>query len=354
MTDASDERPLPPTQRRLERARAAGDIVASPELVAAGALAGTYVALWVTADEAWGGLLAFTRIALADAPSLSPSAQHVGVGLATAASVLAWPLALGFAGALLPALAQTGGWVREEARGPRRPFWDRGLGDLAADALKVVALGAVVVATVVAVLPTLTNLPRGSASGVAAATLVLVERLGLRLVLAALALGLLDWLWRSHRRRSRLRMTYEEARRERRESEGPPEVGAERRRLHHELQAQATIAEASRAGVLLLEPGRAVAAVAWEGRPGAGPPVLSLRGEGARARAIERAARKGRVPVAIEPGLVRALALVPEGELVPEALHGLLARAVVRARATSTAAATGSNGGELEPGGGLP
>jgi flagellar biosynthesis protein FlhB len=145
------------------------------------------------------------------------------------------------------------------------------------------------------------------------------------------ALGLVDYVCRLARHRQRLRMTHEEARREHKETEGNPERKMERQRLHRELHSQAEPFDVGQARLLLVDPGRAAVAVAWTDG-GEEPPVLIVRGEGLRARAIESVAHATGVPVTLDPALVRGLAGVSEGSAIPEVWYGALARAGARGR----------------------
>lgn len=338
-SEFTEDRPLPPSERRRERARRSGHVPISHDLVAAAMLGCACVALAVLGKPWWGRLTAYTRVALASAPTARSIEQHIGAAWALAAGVLGWPLLLIFVGGLAAGLGQARGWAFPARHGGGSSWslsrgglpWRERLAEAAFAFCKLALLTAVAVATLVPALSALATLPRATATQTMGALLALGERLGVRLVVAMVALGFVDYVWRLVRYRRRLRMTHEEARREQRETEGDPGQKMERQRLHRELQAQAEPSAVGNARLLLVDPGRAAAAVAWSDL-GDAPPLVTVRGEGLRARAMETTARATGVPVCLDPALVRGLAGVAEGAAVPEGLLGALARAGARAR----------------------
>ena len=296
------------------------------------------VALAVTGKPWWGRLTVYTRVVLGSAPTARSIEQHIGAAWALAAGALGWPLLLIFVGGLVVGLGQARGWALPARHGEGSSWWrSRGLpwrerlAEAAFAFCKLALLAAVAGATLLPVLSALAIVPRATATQTMGALLALGERLGVRLAIAMVALGFVDYVWRLVRYRQRLRMTHEEARREHRETEGDPEQKMERQRLHRELHAQAEPSEVGSARLLLVDPGRAAVAVAWSDL-GDAPPLLMVRGEGPRACAMETKARATGVPVCLDPALLRGLARVAEGAAIPEGLWGALARAGARAR----------------------
>jgi len=253
--------------------------------------------------------------------------------------------------ALLAGLAQTrGNLAGERIRADLRrirPRLGRILGrdnasEAAMDLLKIAALCGVAGWSVHSVVVTLAGLAGAGAAQVLATLWWLAQRLGVHLAIVMVALGIVDYLWQVSRHRNRLRMTREEAKREKRESEGDAEHKAERRRLHHQLQAERTVRDVGLADVLLVEPGGAVVAISYSGWKDEAP-VLLLRGQGLRGRRIEDIGRRAGVPIHVESALVRALASVEEEEEVPEALYPSLARIIAMARRQRASVWAGGN-----------
>jgi flagellar biosynthesis protein FlhB len=337
---SSEERTLPPTEWRRERARRAGDAAISRDLIAGFAFAGACAAL-VAGGKAWvGGLLAYLHLALAGATSANSVSPAIHAGLAAAGTALAMPLGVVLASSVLAGLVQTrGNFAAESLRAHARRFvpslgrlFGRESGiDAAMDLGKIAVLGAVALGSLRPCIARLVALSGAGASQVLDTAGTCTRRLGIHLAIAMVALGLADYLWQRVRHQSRLRMTRDEARREHKESEGDPEHLAERRRIQRESQMEGALADVAGADLVLVDPGVAAVAISCSDAANRAP-VLRVRGERLRAWQIEAGARAAGVPSFVEPALVRALVWVEAGGEIPEALHLSVARLLVRAR----------------------
>jgi type III secretion protein U len=149
------------------------------------------------------------------------------------------------------------------------------------------------------------------------------------LTAATLLLAALDALLQRRRFRRRMRMTREEAIRERKEQDGDPMLHAERRRRHRLLLQGGGLAALPQASVVVVNPTHL--AVALRYLPGEDQaPVVVCSGRESLARRIrEQAARIG-VPIIEHVPLARALIQLEPGEEIPEALY-LAAAEVIRA-----------------------
>ena len=338
MTESSsEERVLPPSERRLAQARRLGDVVISRDLVAASAFA-TVCAALVAGGRSWvGGWVAYSRTALAMTDGTRSPADALGAGLAVVAAGGALPLGLMVTVMLLAGLAQTRGGFAWRARAQQLvPSLARVSGrdrllDVTQDLVKITVLGVVAAASLLPCLSALVTLSGADAVRVLAVLGGSARRLSGYLAIAMVALGSADYLWQRARHQGRLRMTIDEARRERKEDEGDPEHKAERRRRHRELHEAAALADVARADLIVVLPGSMAAAIAHAGGADDGPRLVAW-GEQLRARQIEAGAGAAGLPNFIEPALVRALALVEEGGEIPETLHGAVARLLVRAK----------------------
>jgi len=161
------------------------------------------------------------------------------------------------------------------------------------------------------------------------------ERLGLRLCLVMLALGVLDAVIARARHRRALLMTREEVRRERKELEGDDVQRALRRRAHRDrvladdgndgdgaiasidIRRAAVVVVGAGAGTALGRASVAVALAYQRGGPAA--PSIVARGRGALATPIEQAAREAAVPIVDRPMLATALGALAPGDEIPEA-----------------------------------
>ena len=324
-----------PTPKRLEAARARGDVAQSRDLVSATAVAAAVLALIAGAPEGLARLLAYWRAALAAAPGAGPPGAALLAGTYALGRALVVPLAAAAAVALGAGLLQTRGLlalgaVRPDlgrlspAAGLRRVFGGAAVVQIGKGLLKVALVAALAWSTVRPVLGGLTALTGASATRVLSALGVLAARLSARLVVVALALGLADYLLVRRRHRRGLRMTRDEVKRENKESEGDPGHRAERQRLHRELMEQRMVADVRKADFVVVNPDHIAVALRYD-RDGDAAPVVVASGERLLAQRIKDVAREAGVPIFRDVTLARSLRALPEGDEIPAALYEAVA-----------------------------
>lgn len=143
--------------------------------------------------------------------------------------------------------------------------------------------------------------------------------------LLGLALGVIDLFVVRRGWMRRLRMSKDEVKREYKESEGDPQVKAQRERAHHEMLAAATVANVKTATVVVVNPTHLATALRYDEADGDAAPVVVASGEGDLAARIVAAARDYGVPVVRDVPLARALAELQVGDVIPEALYEAVA-----------------------------
>lgn len=332
---------LPPTPRRLRRARAEGDLPRSRNLLPP--LAWT-VAASLGALSAPDLLAALRRLA---APALqlarqpSPHLHHALHDALEPLSDLAFALALPLGGAWLT--LAFGGMLLIGPGFDLQHLTSRGLRlrpDLplqaAREALHPAAWGLGLLRFAALLL--------GGAAALLTAAQHLLPRIGddpLQLTLpptllaspaALLAawtlLGLAEYAIARHRWWQRLHMSPQEAARERRDQEGDPATAQARERAARAplpLDHLHRIPEAT----LILTDGRSLAAaLRYDGAPGSTPHLL-LSGAGSAGDAILTLARTHRRPIHHDPALARALLPLEPGAPLPKALFDPVARVLL-------------------------
>jgi flagellar biosynthetic protein FlhB len=341
--DDAQERNLPASQRRLEKAREEGQVARSHELPAFLLVALGAAALWAAGELAAGGFAALVRSGLelgaADAfdkgrliDRFTTAAWH---GLALAAPFFAAAALVAFAAPLA-----VGGWTfssqalapdatrLDPARGLARMFSLRGGGELAKALAKAGLIGAVASwllwsqrAEFAALL----------AQPLHAAALGAIGILGRDALWCALAFGLVALadvpfaLWQHGRE---LRMSLEEARREQKETEGDPQLKARVRALQREAARRRMMQEVPRADVVVTNPRHYAVALAYRERAMRSPRVVA-KGQGFVAARIRELAAAHGVPLLEAPPLARALHRHVEiGGDVPQALYVAVAQAL--------------------------
>jgi flagellar biosynthesis protein FlhB len=324
-----------PTPRRLDEARRRGEVAVSRDLVSAVATAAAIGALLAAGSTTVGRLVAYWKSSLAAAGGAGTPGVALGAGLRALAHALAAPLGAAFVAALAAGLAQTRGLLALAAIEPRldrlspaagfRRFWaGGGLFQVGKGLVKGAVVGLLGWWVVRPQLAGLAGLAGASPRAVLAALGALAARLGVAVGLAALALGVADLLVvrRGHRRR--LRMTRDEVRRERKESEGDPIHRAERRRLQREILEQRMIADVRKADLVVVNPDHIAVALRYDARTDAAPVVVAS-GERLLAEQIKQVARQSGVPIFREVTLARSLRRVADGEEIPAALYEAVA-----------------------------
>ncbi len=338
--DQDQERTLPATERRLERAREEGQAARSPELVAAAGLLAACTAWWLGGAgwiDGFGDLMR-AGLQLSRADSLDPNALLRRLGtLSDAALLTVAPLAGLAAVAAIGSSLAVGGWIFSwNALAPKasrmsplaafqRIFSMQGLGELTKMLAKAAFLGAAGAWAVWHY--------RDTAAGLAAmdlpqslATLgrMLLAAFG-SLVLAMLLIAALDvpfQLWRFHKG---LRMTPEEVKREARESEGDPQVKGRIRAQQREMARRRMMAEVPKADVIVTNPTHFAVALAYRDGEMRAPRVVA-KGADAIAMKIRELGAAHQVPLLEAPPLARALFKHAEvGDEVPAALYGAVA-----------------------------
>jgi flagellar biosynthesis protein FlhB len=328
-SQASEERSEAPTPRRLEQARQQGQIAVSRELIGGAVALGTFVVLVLQGPALLGELVAYLRLAFADAARIGVmdvSLRRAGKVLCVMLSV---PLAAIVLVAIVVGLAQTrGAWssarLRDGNRGKvlslRRVFRREGFLLGLVGVLKLVALGAVSWWVMRPWIGALVGLSGNTPVNVLRAFGKLAAQLAVRLAATLLIFGFIDYLWQRHRHRRALRMSPSEVRQEHKEHEGEPIWKMARRRLHRELVTESAWDDVARADFVLVDPGVAGRAIGYD-RSGSNAPIVLVRANGANVRHLEDLACTTGIPVFVEPMLVRRLARNEEGDEIPEVLY---------------------------------
>jgi len=334
------EKTEPASPRRIEQAREEGQVARSTEL-------NTFALLVVS-----GGFLLFAGATLLDGMRLlfsrglqldRASAFDVGVAMSRLYETMAaalWVLAPLFAACLLVALLAPmllSGWLfSTTALQPKmsrlspvsnlgRTFSWRGLVELIKAILKMVLLGALVIAMLWQQRDAMAMLALEPIEMALAHVGSMMTDAFIAVMLGMLLIVAIDVPFQVWNHVHQLRMTKEDVRKEGKETEGNPEVKGRIRLLQREMARRRMMSAVPKADVVITNPTRyAVALQYQEGRMRA-PQVVAKGTRETAARILELAREKG-VPVLRAPPLARALYRHAEiGEGVPAALYGAVA-----------------------------
>ena len=154
-------------------------------------------------------------------------------------------------------------------------------------------------------------------SAVAKIILGLVIRVGI----ALLVIGIADAFYQKYKYTQDLKMTRQEVKRERRDTEGSPEVRARVRKAQVQMATKRILQEVPKASVVLVNPTHVAVALRYDAKTMEAP-VMVAKGADHLAEKIREIARAYGVPVIRRPELARTIySTVEPGNPVPQTLY---------------------------------
>lgn len=336
-----EDRQLPASERRLQKAREEGQVARSRDfghfVVLGSALLATMALGPTVARESIGMVRSALRFGRPEGltPERLPAIfANVGADALVAALALAAVLAAAaVAATTIPGgIALSGKALSVDAsrlsplKGLKRIFSIRGgveLLKLLVLAGALVAIGTWFVATSLPEFAGLSTRPLaqaldGGASLMGAGLATLVA------VLAAIALFDMPFQWFRHR--ADLRMTFQEARQEAKESDGDPMLRGRIRARQREIAGRRMLAAVPAADVVVTNPTHYAVAIRYD-QSSAGAPRVVAKGVDLVAGRIRDIARQSGVPMVEAPPLARALyAHVDIDREIPAALYNAVAQ----------------------------
>jgi flagellar biosynthesis protein FlhB len=327
--DSTSEKEFAPTQRKLDEARRKGEVPIGRDLLAAAGLGGMILAL-VLAPDALIGAATTLRVLLDQADSL---ASLLATGDPAPAGGLAARLGAGLAPVmLLPGLLVLGVLIAQRGlvfsgerlkpklsrisplAGAKRRFGRSGLFDFAKSAVKLGLISGVLGLFLAAESERiLSGLMLGPGQVSLLLGWLIVEFLCL-VVGVQLVIGAIDLWWQHAEHHRRQRMSRKEMTDEMKQSEGDPQIKAQRRQKALDIANNRMLADVAKADVIIVNPTHYAVALRWDRRSGSAP-VCVAKGVDEIAATIRRRASEAGVPIHSDPPTARALhASVAVGE----------------------------------------
>ncbi|MFS0737215.1 EscU/YscU/HrcU family type III secretion system export apparatus switch protein [Sphingomonas sp. 1P06PA] len=345
-----------PTPKRLQDARKKGDVAKSKDLSATVGLIVWLVVLLFGAGFAGQRIAALFTGSFELIASNAPFASAAGtLGQAAFHSfVLITALAMipAAAAGVMAEFFQTGGVFTGEklkptldkmnpAEGIKRMFSMDNLVELAKTLAKAAlilfitwlilraSLAEIIGKSGVAVLPTEAGSGRAEAAQVLGLTGELTRTFLLWTLFVFVVIAALDMGWQRKSYIKKLMMSHRDLRDEAKESEGDPQLKANRRQLHQEWANQNSIGAARDASVLVVNPTHIAIALDYD--PDECPvPILAAKGEGPLAKAMREAAQAAGVPIIRNIEVARGL--FDKGavdEVVPRDMFDAIAEIII-------------------------
>jgi len=142
--------------------------------------------------------------------------------------------------------------------------------------------------------------------GLLAAIGRLILGLMIRICIALLVIGAADMVFQKWKYIQDLKMTKQDVKEERRQTEGAPEVKRRIRKIQLQAAMRRMLAEVPKAGVVLTNPTHVAVALRYDGKKGQAP-VLVAKGADHLAEKIREIARAYGVPIVRRPELARTI-----------------------------------------------
>lgn len=329
-TEDNADKEHEPTQHRLEEARKRGEIARSPDVLAAAGYGGLLLASMAFGAGALQRAGEGAAVLLDQSDRLAPLMMRSGAapfaGILQGFGVAVSPfLLLPGAAVLLVIIAQRGLIFSPSKllpkvsrlsplQGIKTKFGREGLFEFAKSAVKLCVisgiLGLFLIARADDILATLHLTP---ALGLSVLLRLLVEFLAL-VTAVALVVGGIDFLWQRSQHLRRNRMSRKEMMDEMKDSEGDPQMKAQRRQRGYDIATNRMLADVAKADVVVVNPTHYAVALKWNRADRHAPICLAKGTDDIAARIRDRAAEAG-VPIHRDPPTARALfATVALGE----------------------------------------
>lgn len=330
----SDDKTFEASQKRLDDQRREGRIARSQDLLSAAAYAGFLLALVLTGGWAVAGLAARLAGFLGNADLLG---QQMAAGaqavIANGMSGLALPLlpvfglpavlvllmlmvqrAFLFTPAnLLPKLSR----ISPVATAAQK-FGRKGLFDFGKNLIKLALVGGLLAVFLAGRLDEIVaTLHLSPEQGVLVLDDLLTGVL-LLVVLTAIVIGALDYMWQHYEHRRQNRMSRQEMKEEHKDTEGDPQARAQRRQRGQEIATNRMLRDVGEASVVIVNPTHYAVALKWSRASGRAPVCVAKGTDEIAARIRERAVAAG-VPLHSDPPTARALhATMRIGDEIPQ------------------------------------
>lgn len=187
-------------------------------------------------------------------------------------------------------------------------------------------------------IPGLLALDGGTGADVAQRAMSAIFELGITIAILLAVVALTDWIIERRRASGALKMTKEDVKQEYKESEGDPQIRAQRRARARQLAFARMMDQVATADVVVVNPIRLAVALKYDPKTMRAPSIVG-KGQRLMAARIREVARRNNIPIIEDVPLARALFPRPIGSEVPAHLYRAVARILVlvaRLRAGTT------------------
>jgi len=338
--ESFQERTEQATPRRRRKARERGQVARSVDLTAAGIICLGFTALFMVGPQLVERLRDALRYTMANAPAIALTdptfrtvmVNSIGDFLITMAPLFIAMMVIGLGMNVL----QVGFQISPKAMelkfdklnivtGFRRLFSMRSAVQLVRDPLKLAAVGLIGYLAIRSESESFALLPDLSIAQLGATLARLTLIISLKIGVAMLVIGILDYLYQRFDYEKSIRMSRQEIRDEMKETEGSPEVKARTRQIQRQMARQRMMAAVPEADVVVTNPVHLAIALKYDPSEMNAPTVLA-KGQRLVAEKIKEIARAHGIPIIEDKPLARAIFKMCEvGDLIPAKLYRAVA-----------------------------
>jgi len=325
-----------PTQRKLKKAREKGQVPKSEELPSVVILLMLSVALALVAPKflEWFSTQIKMTASTNTAPLQSSTAfiHFINTKLMNLTLLIVPVFSLLFAGAILANVVVSGLNISSEPvkpklqsinpiNGAKKLINAKSFVKLGLSILKLSIVTFIIFFYLRNKLDTLENLRWAWSNQILITIAKIIFGLMLRIVAALLIVAITDVLYQKFKHLHDLKMTKQEVKEERKETEGSPELKTRIRKTQIQMAMQRIRQEVPKASIVLVNPTHYAVALKYEAKTMESP-ILVAKGADYIAEKIREIARAYGVPIVRKPELTRTLySTVKPGESIPQNLY---------------------------------
>lgn len=333
------------TLKRLEDSREKGQVAMSTEVIVALALAAGVGGFYMAGPLLWDESKSVVRDSIGQ---ISRSAAEEGtklyfIGYVEAATWRFIPLLLAFIApmyivAVLSGYAQIGIRVTVKAieadisklsplKGMKKVFSMRGVVRTGLAIGKIIFISVAVYSALYLQWDGITALTAGDLRLVISRTVVILGKVAMAGIGAAIVLAVVDFVYQRHQHTKDNRMSKKEVKDENKNTEGDPQLKARIRATQREMASNRMMQDVPQASVVVTNPTHFAVALKYDPNDPHSAPIVLAKGMDLVAQAIKRIASEAGVPVIESPPLARGLhRMVEIGDEIPEELFEAVAK----------------------------
>jgi flagellar biosynthesis protein FlhB len=341
MADESfQEKTQDATPRRRQKAREEGTVARSVDLTAAGIICLGFTSVFLLGPYMIGRIQDSLRYTMANAPTIAlsdPTFQTVFSNSMLIFFAIVGPLFIAMmAIGVAINVMQVGFQVSPKAMelkfdrlnaiaNFKRLFSMRSAVQLVRDPLKLTVVGIVAYIVIRGEFDSFIVLADLSIPQLAATLGHLAFSIGLKIGVAILVIGIIDFLYQRWEMNKQLKMSLQEVKDEMKETEGNPQIKARARQIQRHMAQQRMMAAVPKADVVVTNPTHIAVALKYDPSQMEAPTVLA-KGQRLIAEQIKQIAREHGIPVIEDKPLARTLFKMCEvGDIIPAKLYRAVA-----------------------------